>query len=234
VTDVTVEQVEDLPRIATEARERIMSLVADLEPSVANASVPACPDWTVKDVIAHLTGVCADILAGNIEGVGTDPWTAAQVEARRDASLDALLEEWAAAAIQVEPLVPMFPGRSGRQWIADIASHEHDLRGALGASGAQDSEAVAVGTDFFVEAFLEYAAKKPLVIVAGDRTWGGDPDEREGIATLRARPFELLRSISGRRSLDQIRRLDWSEDPEPWLPSFEWGPFRPAATDIVE
>jgi uncharacterized protein (TIGR03083 family) len=56
--------------------------------------VPTCPGWTVHDVLAHLSGVVADVLAGNFAGIATEPWTLAQVEARRDASVEELLAEW--------------------------------------------------------------------------------------------------------------------------------------------
>jgi uncharacterized protein (TIGR03083 family) len=223
---------EELSLAATEARERITQLVSDLDSERAERRVPACPEWAIKDVIAHLAGVCADILGGNLEGVATDPWTAAQVEARRDASLDDLLKDWARDAEQVEPLVPMFPGSAARQWVSDIASHEHDLRGALALAGARESASTRVAVQFMLDGFVRYSiAAKPLVVKAGDQTWGEASSE---VTTLRGEPFELMRAVSGRRSLDQIRRLDWSGDPEPWLDAFEWGPFRPAAADLIE
>jgi hypothetical protein len=42
-----------------------------------------------------------------------------------------------------------------------------------------------------------------------------------------APPVELFNSLTGRRSLRQIRALRWSADPEPRLRVFAWGPFRP-------
>lgn len=223
---------EELTTAATEARERITKLAAD-HPELADKHVPACPEWTVKDVIAHLGGVCADILAGNLEGVATDPWTAAQVEARRTATLDDLLEQWARDAAQVEPLVPMFPGRYAYQWVGDVASHEHDLRGALGMPGGRDTTATDVAVEFMIGGFMRYSVEdRPLAVAAGDRTWG--EATADGVTVLRGEPFELMRAVTGRRSLAQIRALDWSDDPEPFLPCFEWGPFRPAAADLVE
>ena len=76
-----------------DGRGRISDLVSGLGEEAA-APVPACPQWSVHDVVAHLTGVCADILAGNIAGVATDPWTDAQVCARRDRSVEEVLAEW--------------------------------------------------------------------------------------------------------------------------------------------
>jgi uncharacterized protein (TIGR03083 family) len=230
---VTVLESLDLGAVYADTRVRMTQLASGLDGDRAGTIVPACPDWTVKDLFAHCAGVCADILAGNIQGVGTDPWTAAHVEQRRDASLQDVLKEWTVAAQQVEPLAPLFPGRSAMQWVGDLASHEHDLRGALDAPGERDSTAVHVGLDFMAGAFVEFALADvpPLVVRAGD--WerrSGDGDA----VVLQASAFELFRAVTGRRSLNQIRQLDWSGDPEPFLRAFEWGPFHPAADDLIE
>jgi Mycothiol maleylpyruvate isomerase N-terminal domain len=68
-------------RTYAESRRRITDLVAGLGQE-AERPVPTCPAWSVRDVIAHLAGVCADILAGNLAGIGTDAWADAQVRPR--------------------------------------------------------------------------------------------------------------------------------------------------------
>jgi hypothetical protein len=58
-------------QLYAEARARIVELVRD--PSVDPATpVPACPEWTLGDVVAHLAGVTADVHAGRIDGAATD------------------------------------------------------------------------------------------------------------------------------------------------------------------
>ena len=91
----------------------------------------------MTDVVAHLAGTCADILAGNIAGVGTDEWTDAQVVARRGRSLPDVLAEWTDVASQVETFAEHFPGRTGVQWVMDLTAHEHDIRTAIGEPGAR-------------------------------------------------------------------------------------------------
>ena len=74
-----------------EARQRIVEVIREATSSddaAAARPVPACPGWRVRDVLAHLCGNCTDIAAGNIDGAGTDEWTAAQVDARRDQAGD--------------------------------------------------------------------------------------------------------------------------------------------------
>jgi uncharacterized protein (TIGR03083 family) len=215
-------------------RERLSALVGELDAAGAATPVPACPEWRVHDVLAHLTGVCADILAGRLDGVATEPWTTAQVDGRREVPLADVLAEWAEVAPPVEAMAKDF-GSAGHQWVADLATHEHDVRGALGETGARDSEAVTVGIGFLAEGFLREVAERgrpTLAIRAGERDWASAPGAPA--ATLTAPPFELLRATTGRRSLGQIRALGWDGDPEPWLPCFEWGPFTVRETALEE
>lgn len=165
----------DLGSVYGAARQRVTELVSGLSDDEAKQTVPACPEWRVHDVLAHLSGVCDDIVSGNLEGVATDPWTAAQVDKRRDWPLAKILDEWAEKAAEVEPIVQFFPGRVNEQFVLDMTTHEHDLRHALGRPGAQDSEAVDVAVRFVVEVgFLANVGLRglpALEVVAGDHRW---------------------------------------------------------------
>jgi uncharacterized protein (TIGR03083 family) len=225
---------DDMGPVYRETRMRIGEIV------LAGAGegvgpVPACPGWTIKDVVAHLTGVCEDILAGNIADAPSDPWTAAQVDRARDVRLAELVRRWGEAAAQVEPLTPMFPDRTANQWVADVTSHEHDLRGALDAAGARDSTAVEVAVDFLASSFLDSAKARSLPalsLVAEGSTWF--TRDAEPTARLNASSFELMRALSGRRSMDQISALDWDGDAEVFWPAFKWGPFHPRDEALIE
>ena len=224
----------DVGAAYAEGRRRLTDLVADLDEDTAAAPVPTCPAWSVHDVVAHLTGVCADVLAGKIDGVGTDPWTEAQVAARRDVPLKDVLAEWNEVAPAVEAMAGAF-GRAGFQWVGDQAIHEHDVRGALGRPGARDSETVHVGLEFMVPGFLDAVASlglPTLEVDVGDRAWRSADDEPAVRLPLDA--FEALRSLCGRRSTDQLRALPWSGDHEPYLEAFTWGPFTPPVIPVVE
>jgi uncharacterized protein (TIGR03083 family) len=228
--------VTDVGAAYAEGRRRLTALVADLDDEGAGAPVPACPQWSVHDVVAHLTGVCADVLAGRIDGVGTDPWTDAQVAARRNAPLADVLAEWNEVAPGVEAVAKDF-GAAGYQWVGDQAIHEHDVRGALDRPGARDSETIDVGLRFMVPGFLAAVASRGLPVLAlraGECTWTSAEDGEDPATTLALEPFEALRAICGRRSPDQLRQLPWTGDPEPYLPAFTWGPFQPPAAPVVE
>jgi uncharacterized protein (TIGR03083 family) len=243
-------------------RRRIVELVADLGDRAAAMPVPACPAWSVHDVVAHLAGVCADILAGNVAGAATDPWTAAQVDARRERSFGEILAEWDDVGPEVAAFADDFPGRLGNQFITDVTVHEHDLRGALGRAGARGSDGVRIGADFLVNVFLHPGvtalALGPLEVRAGDRTWvvgTGDPPtgdiggasraalmsieaipgpSGEPAGTLDVEEFELFRALTGRRSAAQIRCLEWSVDADPYLQVFGLGPFTIRSADLIE
>ena len=190
-------------------RMRVNELVVDAGVSAADATAPATPEWTVRELLAHLAGVTADIVQGNLDGVGTDPWTAQQVVARRDRGVEELLAEWNEHGAAVESMADQF-GRSGAQLVTDATTHEHDIRGALGRPGARDSDAVAVAFQYLGDAVghdLDAAGRGALVAHhdGGTATFGsGEP-----AFALRTTRFEFLRATTGRRSAAQIAALDW-------------------------
>ncbi|MGZ4797417.1 MAG: hypothetical protein ACXV8T_16130, partial [Acidimicrobiia bacterium] len=136
-------------------------------------------------------------------------WTDAQVERRREVTVAAMLDEWATTSAQVEPMIPGFGVVAG-QMVGDAITHEHDIRDALGAPGARDSEAVHVGSAWMAQWIgkaYEQSDTGPLRIETDlwSRTFGdGEPG-----TTLRTSAFELLRAATGRRSTRQIEAWDW-------------------------
>lgn len=197
--------------------------------------VPACPGWTAKDVAAHLAGVCADVLAGRLDGVGTDPWTAVQVDERRSKSLEEVLDEWADVGSQVEALLPAFPEWAANQTVFDLLSHEHDIADALGLPPPDNVQAEGPALEFAVMALtarVEQLGLPPLTVVSGDRRWSS-AGEGEG-ATLNVDAVDLLRSVTGRRTAEEIKSLDWDgADPSPWLTAFEIGHFKLRDTPLA-
>src|SRR5688572_12329924 len=82
-------------------RERMLALAEAADPAIP---VPTCPGWTVHELLAHVSGVAADVLAGNIAEAGTDPWVAVQVDARADRGLEEIAGEWRTTGPQVDEL----------------------------------------------------------------------------------------------------------------------------------
>lgn len=219
--------------IYAETRARITELVRGLTPEGIRRRLPATPAWTVKDVVAHLTGIVDDSLAGRLEGAGTDSWTAAQVDARRARTLDEILAEWAVKAPDFEARMGGWRRRAWGQVIADIATHEQDIRGGVGRPGARDSEGFAVareGSVFMLGARIKNAGLPALGLRADDHEWvagAGEP-----AASVRADCFELVRALVGRRSARQIAAFDWEGDRAPYMEVFAF--FPKPDFDIVE
>jgi uncharacterized protein (TIGR03083 family) len=226
----------DMGTVYAEGRTRVTDLVNGLDESQHQAAVPTCPQWTVHDVLAHLTGVCADILAGNLEGVATDPWTEAQVDKRRGVPVPELLGEWTELGPHVEAIAAAFPGRAAEQLVFDLTTHEHDIRTAVGLPGARESAGIHVGVDFGVTAALPTSLNDrglaPLRVHAGDQQLVSG--EGEPGATVATSAFELFRALTGRRSAAQIRAYEWTGEPGPYIAAFTFGPFTVSPTDIAE
>jgi uncharacterized protein (TIGR03083 family) len=223
-----------------EGRGRIIELVAHLPPEASEAPVPTCPGWSVHDVVAHLAGSCADVAAGRTDGITTAAWADAQVAARKGRSMAALVEEWTGAASRLEAAADRFPPPLGTVWILDLATHEHDIRTALGRPGARDARGVGIGLALLVGGALHgsmYArALGPLAVRTPERAWIVGVDAADGPPkdSVEASAFELFRGLTGRRSRAQIAALKWSDDPEPYLDAFQVASFTTSAVDIDE
>jgi uncharacterized protein (TIGR03083 family) len=209
----------------TEAYRGIRATMCDLAAGADGTTiVPSCPDWSVRDLLAHVTGVAADLVEGRLDGVATERWTAAQVDARRHHALEQVLGEWGEVAPRLEEAFVAFGGLPD-QLVFDATTHEHDLRGALGRPGGRDAPQLDIALRWVADAWAGGRAPAPgaLRLQAGDHVvvlGSGSPT-----TTVRTDAFEALRALTGRRSPDQICAFDWDGDPMPWLPAFTWGPF---------
>lgn len=223
-----------------ETRERMAALALNGGDQIERL-VPACPAWTVKDLIAHVTGLAADWHNQELTGYGSPEWTDAQVEQRRDQDLTDLLTEWAEHSEAISPFLAD-PAAAGLPdympmiVVTDLASHEHDIRGALDRPGARDSSAVQIGLRSHIGGLRQHIAQLglgPLRIDAvGLREWmigHGDPK-----ASVRAEPFELFRATGGRRTVDEVRNLDWTGDSRPFMSHFLQRPYEWPETSLAE
>lgn len=202
-------------------RERLGSLVRSLDAAGASTPVPACPGWTVHDVVAHLAGTVTDVLAGNLDGVGGDAWTGAQVAARRDVPIADLVDEWDKGAPQFEDGLRAIGGAMAATAVSDVFQHEQDVRNAVGRQGGRDHDVMLAIVESYVPGLarrIGEAGLGALRIEAGAH--GFTAGEGEPVATVRAEPFELVRAMGGRRTVDEIRSLAWDGDAAPYAPLF--------------
>jgi uncharacterized protein (TIGR03083 family) len=212
--------------------QRLLDLAVDLSDDEAATPAPALPGWTVKDTYAHLAGACTDLVDGRSDGVATAPWTARQVEERRDRSLEEVCEEWSRrkpALLEMlrvaSPLVRLTP--------VDLWAHTHDIRGALGRPADRDCGLTMYAVNVPMAGYRaswQDTGLDPINVVTPTKEWS--LGEGEPVATLRTETWELGRMLLGRRSRDQMTAMNWTGDPEPFVDHLHV--FGPAAYDVIE
>jgi uncharacterized protein (TIGR03083 family) len=195
-----------------ELRERVTGFVGDAGPLALDAPSPATPEWCVRELLAHVVGVTNDIVNGRMEGIASDPWTEAQVDPRRGATLDELFAEWDEFSPRFEAMLAAAPPDIAGQALFDGATHEHDLRHALGIPGARESTAIALGWTWMLGMRQRNGAPTICFVTEYETVTVGDG---EPVATVEASRFELLRAASGRRSASEIERYTWKPGAEP-------------------
>ncbi|GAB2609155.1 maleylpyruvate isomerase family mycothiol-dependent enzyme [Kribbella endophytica] len=186
------------------SRDRILAAARTFSAADLDRVVPACPDWTVHDLLAHLTGVATDFVQGNLDGAPFPPWTARQVDPRRRLPAAAVLAEWSASSVLLEQLITS--GTTSHPLVcnpyADASVHEADLCGALGIP-RPSREAWLATLDWMFD-----GASTGLAVHTPDGTYWFDSDGPA--AEVSVDTYELFRAIFGRRSAAQIRSWAWS------------------------
>src|SRR3954453_4245278 len=142
----------DLAGVYDETRQRISAVVSSLDDAALSRAAPATPGWTIRDLVAHLTGDLAALLASDLplsffssfgdaaEVAKLNVWTERMVDERRTRPIAEVLDEWA----NLTPKAWSLLGASGEQrdelgfvdrvLTTDVAVHEQDIYGALGVA----------------------------------------------------------------------------------------------------
>jgi uncharacterized protein (TIGR03083 family) len=195
-------------------RKRITAMAEDLDEASTARKVPACPDWTVHDLLAHVSGIPDALTSGDGPSGDLQGWLDGLVDARREVPVAELLRRWAACADATSDLVD---GGAGLLAI-DVVMHEHDLRGALGqpgARGAAELRAIVQPALELLVPAMKAAGLGSLVIDADGVRWASHV-ARPG-CTLHVDPWEAARAIGSRRTAAELRALPASGDVEPYL-----------------
>jgi uncharacterized protein (TIGR03083 family) len=195
---------------------RVVGLVSALPDDGFARPVPACPGWTVADLLAHLVGTAADVAVRRTVGAGPE-WTATHVRDRTGLDVGTLLAEWAehldatTEALE-ERRVPVAV-------VGDLLTHEGDLVEALGLpqppwDGWASSASVLVR-----QVVKGIRGRETLVVRAGGTEWRSPEDTAAGAvrSVLSVELYELWRGLSSRRSRAQMRRWDWDGPADPWV-----------------
>jgi uncharacterized protein (TIGR03083 family) len=218
-------QASDISRLYRDTRERLTALVAGLDDAALATPVPTCPGWLVGDVVAHLAAVVEDALAGRLTGPPSEEQTAAQVARYKNRPMTQTLAGWTDGAPQFEEIISAF---NVPQAVIDVASHEQDIRGALGQPGARDTEAIRQMGGWLLE---RLRTPVPVRVTVEDAEFRAGPEGEPALGLTTTR-FEAFRWRMGRRSRDQLAALNWSGDPAPVLDYLVV--FGPARSNIIE
>ena len=200
-----------------EAFDRVCALVERLDDAELEVPVPACPDWTARELLAHMVGLGVDVLAGDEPDDHNSAWTQRQVDARRDRSAPELLDEWRRVA---DDLVGWMRTHGSRP-LNDVVIHEQDLRGAVGAPGGRDSAGLRIVRDRMAGRFSSRLGPlPPIALVSPEWTWCSDGDVADAAVVVEADGFDLARALTSRRTADQLRTWARRGDVAPYLDAF--------------
>lgn len=204
---------------------RVAALLAGADAAVWASPVVACPGWSVRDVVAHMTAVAQDWADGRLAGAPTDAQTAEHVRRFDGLGETELLELWDSAASSLHHLAETTDLEPP---LGDVACHEHDIRSAIGRPGARDAESVRWTADTLL-AMLDPPVPMRVVDENGEYR-SGPPGSAELI--LHTTRFDALRWRTGRRSRAQLTAMDWSADPAAVVDHLYL--FGPAGADVIE
>jgi uncharacterized protein (TIGR03083 family) len=170
--------------------DAVSALSEDLSVDQLAIRVPATPEWTVREVLAHLAGSPADALSGRMDGAPGPQWTARHVAERAGRSAEELVAELRGS---VEDLVATLEGSESPAIVWNVAVHHADLREALGLPAPPEP------------------TWRPVLDAISPRMLG-----QSAAAVDHVPDYELFRAIFSRRSRAQMSGWGSSLDPA-WL-----------------
>lgn len=192
-----------------------------------NPMVPSCPEWTVRDLVAHLVGSAA-LAIGRLSG-----WPATHPSSSAGMTLPDLLATWESLGAEVDLLLADRGGRAGTLLVTDAFTHALDIRYAMGLEPAGAHPAFAATFDVLANGFAaSVAAHRLPTLRLSTESAQWTVGDGEPAATLTADSYDLVRALAGRRAPVQITAMNWSRDSHRWLPAFTWGPFAPPETAV--
>lgn len=239
----------DLANAYAEIQARLIDTVLSFDVGQLESRVPACPDWTVTDLMSHLAGGVLDITSGNapeLRGMnlmdqwrdeavatGRDLMTARQVSERRGRSVESIVDEWRDATASLLPMLrgeTAFPADAfpfaGNILVNDLVVHEGDIHEAVGLGPAAEIHATSVALlayAFSLDNRIRVSDLPALALRHGskERVVGdGDP-----AASVLASRTVLVRMLASRLTPNEILALDWDGNPQRHLAVIpEYGP----------
>src|SRR5258708_30143177 len=112
--------------------------------------------------------------------------------------------------------------------VIDVASHEQDIRGAVGQPGARDTEVIKQMSGWLI---ARLRPPVPVRVTTEDTQIQVGPDG-DPVLELTTTRYEAFRWRMGRRSRSQLAALDWSGAPAAALDHLVI--LGPATADTIE
>lgn len=158
--------------------DAVTALAETLSNEQLSLRVPATPEWTVHDVLAHIAGGPADLLADRMDDAPTPKWTERHVDERAARSPADLVAEMRG---NVDAVVATLEGNDRPAIVWDCTVHHADLHEALGKGAPPER------------------MWRPVLEAIGPRMLGETSSE---VSTVPA--YELFRAFFSRRSRTQM------------------------------
>lgn len=179
--------------------------------------MPACPGWTVRDLIAHLLGVAEDWCHQRLEGYAGEGWTASQLERHRHRPMPELLEALLDAATAVTGLGPDPQlGEPARWAFGDALIHEADISEAVGTEQPPIDDVLthlSAGLKRWGPQLAAGGVTLHVDVIARQWTVGAAGDDAVDLR-LFGGAYEVWRGVYGRRSWSRFRALAWNRAPD--------------------
>lgn len=212
-------------------RDELIDALSQLRDGQILAPVPACPLWTVKDVVAHVSGLVAEKLAGVQGRLGSDEATTRQVADRADMTLAQILAEWTRNSVPFAEAMRTDHDFAGAL-TADLVIHVYDLVEVLAQPVKAADAATPLSASRYVPLLQQRVAAQSAIAITVELSDGAlspaPAVNADAAITLRATSHEFLRAVTGRFTRAQVEALDWSADPTAILNDAwnQYGPFR--------
>jgi uncharacterized protein (TIGR03083 family) len=190
-----MEKTEIWPTIHTERA----ALAGDLEPldEPAWETQSLCEDWTVRDVVAHMTGT-AKITPGSFFGkIITCGFSLKKMQEKDIAELRGSAPADTLANFKAEVNSSKHPPGPTDTWLGEVIVHSEDVRRPLGINREYPVEALTRVADFYKGSNLVIGTKNRI---AGLQLKATDTDWSHGTGPEVTGPMKsLLMAMAGRR-----------------------------------
>ena len=224
-----------------DSQRRVADLISPLSAAELDRLTPACPRWSVRDVLAHLADSSAafpdssaPIADSSVFALSAAAFAACAADQLPGAGADAsrtvaeLLASWQRHLPEITQ-IPL----SSQSWLPilhEALSHEADIRGAIGAPRLP-ADVLAAAWPLLTDSIERRLAPLGTVLLSLDEqlimVGNGSPD-----VEVAATQFDFWRAWFGRRSRAQIAGWVRAGDPAGFAELLPVLP--PRDTDLIE